>query len=51
MYRWLNFGSISTARLLPVYIDWFGSRGARLVVYCPVLCQVARLLRSRQIYF
>ena len=23
---WLNFGSISTASMLPVYIDWFRSR-------------------------
>ena len=38
---WLNFGSISTAALLPIYIDWFRSRHAQLVVYCPVLCQVA----------
>ena len=37
---WLNFGSISTSRLLPVYIEWFRSRNAQLVVYCPVLCQV-----------
>ena len=37
---WLNFGSISAARLLPVYISWIGSRNANLVVYCPVLCQV-----------
>ena len=40
---WLNFGSISCAALLPLYIDWFRSRNnVRLVVYCPVLCQVAR---------
>jgi hypothetical protein len=39
---WLNFGSISSARLLPIYVDWFCSRNAQLVVYCPVLCQVAR---------
>ena len=38
---WLNFGSISTAALLPIYIAWFRSRKAQLVVYCPVLCQVA----------
>jgi hypothetical protein len=38
---WLNFGSISTAQLLPIYIDWFRARNAQLVVYCPVLCQVA----------
>lgn len=39
---WLNFGSISTAALLPIYVDWLASREAQLVVYCPVLCQVAR---------
>jgi UDP:flavonoid glycosyltransferase YjiC (YdhE family) len=38
---WLNFGSISTASMLPVYIDWFRSRDPHLIVYCPVLCQVA----------
>ena len=40
---WLNFGSISNATLLPIYIDWFRSRDPHLVVYCPVLCVVARL--------
>ena len=34
---WLNFGSISAATLLPIYVDWFHSHGAQLVVYCPVL--------------
>eukprot|EP00656_Telonema_subtile_P053662 TRINITY_DN7829_c0_g2_i1.p1 TRINITY_DN7829_c0_g2~~TRINITY_DN7829_c0_g2_i1.p1 ORF type:complete len:498 (+),score=80.62 TRINITY_DN7829_c0_g2_i1:242-1735(+) len=37
----LNFGSIAAQRLLPVYIDWFRERQPNLVVYCPVLCQVA----------
>ena len=34
---WLNFGSISAATLLPIYVDWFHSHGAQLVVYCQVL--------------
>ena len=38
---WLNFGSISSAALLPIYTDWLRSRNAQLVVYCPVLCHVA----------
>jgi hypothetical protein len=37
----LNFGSIAASRLLPIYVAWFRSRAAQLVVYCPVLCQVA----------
>mmetsp|Transcript_876 Transcript_876/g.3226 ORF Transcript_876/g.3226 Transcript_876/m.3226 type:complete len:506 (+) Transcript_876:19-1536(+) len=37
----LNFGSIAAERLLPVYISWFRDREPHLVVYCPVLCQVA----------
>eukprot|EP00929_Paragymnodinium_shiwhaense_P086714 TRINITY_DN47170_c0_g1_i1.p1 TRINITY_DN47170_c0_g1~~TRINITY_DN47170_c0_g1_i1.p1 ORF type:complete len:483 (-),score=73.80 TRINITY_DN47170_c0_g1_i1:155-1603(-) len=37
----LNFGSISTQRLLPIYAAWLRSGGHCLVVYCPVLCQVA----------
>ncbi|KAL7550657.1 hypothetical protein ACHAWF_013891 [Thalassiosira exigua] len=39
---WLNFGSISAAALMPIYVNWLGSRNARLVVFCPVLCSVAR---------
>jgi len=39
----LNFGSIATQRLLPVYIDWFRGLCPQLVVYCPVLCAVAHL--------
>lgn len=40
---WLNFGSIATARLLSLYVAWFRSRhNVKLVVYCPVLCAVAR---------
>ena len=39
---WLNFGSISTSKLLPIYVDYLRSQGATLVIYCPVLCQVAR---------
>lgn len=44
---WLNFGSISTAALLPAYTDWLRSRDAQLVVYCPVLCQVALFAAMR----
>ena len=29
---WLNFGSISTATLLPIYVDWIRSRNTQLVV-------------------
>jgi UDP-N-acetylglucosamine:LPS N-acetylglucosamine transferase len=38
---WLNFGSISTEMLLPIYIDFLRALSPNLVVYCPVLCQVA----------
>lgn len=37
----LNFGSILTEKLLPVYITWLRSISPHVVVYCPVLCQVA----------
>lgn len=37
----LNFGSILTQKLLPVYISWLRSISPQVVVYCPVLCQVA----------
>ena len=36
----LNFGSIATERLLPMYKDFILSRGPQLLVYCPVLCSV-----------
>ncbi|GMH47107.1 hypothetical protein TrLO_g10346 [Triparma laevis f. longispina] len=39
--RGLNFGSISAERLLPVYINFLRRMSPQLVVYCPVLCQVA----------
>lgn len=45
---WLNFGSIASAALLPIYTEWFRSRkNVRLVVYCPVLCQVARFAAAQ----
>lgn len=37
----LNFGSILTEKLLPVYISWLRSVSPQVVVYCPVLCQAA----------
>lgn len=38
----LNFGSIMADKLLPVYIQFLTKCSPRVVVYCPVLCQVAR---------
>ena len=43
----LNFGSIATCRLLPIYIQWFTSRAPDLIVYCPVLSQVAHFAALR----
>jgi UDP-N-acetylglucosamine:LPS N-acetylglucosamine transferase len=37
----LNFGSISTEKLLPIYISFFKQQSPQVVVYCPVLSQVA----------
>mmetsp|Transcript_116720 Transcript_116720/g.341711 ORF Transcript_116720/g.341711 Transcript_116720/m.341711 type:complete len:493 (-) Transcript_116720:47-1525(-) len=37
----LNFGSIATEKLLPVYIGFLRRHSPDLVVYCPVLCSVA----------
>jgi UDP-N-acetylglucosamine:LPS N-acetylglucosamine transferase len=37
----LNFGSIATEKLLPGHISVFKKLAPSLIVYCPVLCQVA----------
>jgi len=37
-----NFGSIVTLRLLQPFIEWFRECDPTAVVYCPVLCVVAR---------
>ena len=46
LYRTCSFEqyvNIGIARLLPLYTEWLRSTGACLVViYCPVLCAVAR---------
>lgn len=38
-----NFGSIGTLKLLPHFVKWLSERSPAVVVYCPVLCVVARL--------
>jgi len=43
----LNFGSISTERLLPMYKDWVLSRKPQLLVYCPVLCQFGHFVAQQ----
>ena len=39
----LNFGSATTARLVPMFLAWLGARPVRpsVIVYCPVLCPAA----------
>eukprot|EP00928_Gymnodinium_smaydae_P014658 TRINITY_DN15399_c0_g1_i1.p1 TRINITY_DN15399_c0_g1~~TRINITY_DN15399_c0_g1_i1.p1 ORF type:complete len:965 (-),score=164.25 TRINITY_DN15399_c0_g1_i1:56-2950(-) len=37
----LNFGSIATELLLPPYIEFFRRVAPKVIVYCPVLCQVS----------
>jgi len=37
-----NFGSIGTMKLLPHFIKWLSERNPAVVVYCPVLCVVAK---------
>jgi len=39
----LNFGSIATGRLLPVYLSFLRRLSPHLIVYCPVLCSVVHL--------
>ncbi|CAE7428872.1 yojK [Symbiodinium sp. CCMP2456] len=39
----LNFGSIALQKLLPMYISFLQRLAPQLVVYCPVLSQVAHL--------
>jgi hypothetical protein len=37
----LKFGSIMAAKVLPIYIDFIRKHAPDVVVYCPVICQVA----------
>jgi len=39
----INFGSIFMEKALPAYINFLRLHSPKLVVYCPVLCQVAHL--------
>lgn len=43
----INFGSIAVAWLLQPFITWLDSRSVSLVVYCPVLSQLARFAAAR----
>lgn len=43
-----NFGSIGTLKLLPHFVHWLRERSPTVVVYCPVLCVVARFAAVHQ---
>lgn len=42
----LNFGSIATERLIPIFADFFKELSPKLLVYCPVLCPYAHFAAS-----
>ena len=39
----LNFGSIATEKLIPIFVEFFQEMSPKLVLYCPVLCPYAHL--------
>lgn len=42
----LNFGSIATERLIPIFADFFKELSPKLLIYCPILCPYAHLAAS-----
>lgn len=42
----MNFGSIATERLIPIFADFFKELSPKLLIYCPVLCPYAHFAAS-----